>query len=92
MSIRESVGPNVKALLLLKKQIADIEKQIESLEGAIKEVMVATDTYEFEGDDWKVTWNMVASNRFSQKLFAADHPKLFEKYKVISESRRFLVN
>lgn len=92
MSIRESVGPNVKALLILKEEMAALEKKIARLEDEIKEVMVATDTYEFEGEDWKVTWNMVSSNRFSQKLFAADHPKLFEEYKVVSESRRFLVN
>lgn len=86
------VEVNVKSLRELKREKDILEKKIKKLEDEIKEQMESNSIYEFEGEDWKVTWNMVAQNRFSQSLFKEDHPKLFEQYKVVSESRRFLLD
>lgn len=88
----ELVEINVRCLKDLKHEQEILEKQIKKLEDEIKGVMESTGIYEFEGEDWKVTWNMVVSNRFSQSLFKEAHPKLFEQYKMPSESRRFLID
>jgi len=86
------IEANVKALRQLRLERDTLDRKIERLENEIKEFMDSKHIYELQGDDWQVSWNMVASNRFSQKLFKEAHPDLFEQFKVVSESRRFLVD
>lgn len=79
-------------VLKLKKLRAErdlLDEKINMLEFEIKSEMTSQDKYEFSGEGWKVTWNMVQSSRFDQSSFKEAHPKLFEKFKKLSESRRF---
>lgn len=89
MMTNEMMEVEVKKLKELRVQRDQLDKEIEVIENMIKDEMTAQDVYEFSGDDWKVTWNMVTSNRFDQTSFKEAHPDLFEKYKKLSESRRF---
>lgn len=85
------VERDVRELKRLRREREDLDNQIKSLEEEIKGIMDKTKTYEFSGDDWKVTWNMVSSTRFNQSLFKENNPDLFSKYQSVSESRRFLL-
>ena len=85
----ETMEANVKMLKKLKEEQKILERKITAIEDEIKAVMNLHNTYEFEGEDWGVTWNMVTSMRFSQSRFKEDFPETFEKYKKLSESRRF---
>ena len=79
----------VKELKALRAERDQLDEKINAIENAIKDEMTTQNKYEFSGDDWKVTWNMVTSNRFDQSGFKAVHPDLFEQFKKVSESRRF---
>lgn len=82
----------VEELSRLRAKRDKLDKKIESIETQIKDYMTETEKYEYEGDDWKVSWNLVTSNRFDQKAFQSAHPKLFDQFKKVSESRRFYLS
>lgn len=89
MMTNESIGQKALRLKRLKAERDLLDEKINILESEIKNEMTSQGKYEFSGEGWKVTWNMIMSKRFDQVTFSADHPKLFEKYKKMSESRRF---
>ena len=90
--INEAVAVCVRSLKQLRAEKDKIEKAIEIEENIIKNIMESENQYEFAGEDWKVTWNMVASNRFNQSLFKESHPDLFKEYVRLSEGRRFIIS
>lgn len=81
----------VKELKELRAAREKLDKSISEVETWIKDEMEREHKYEFEGDDWKVSWKMVSSLRFNQSLFKDAYPDIFEQYKTLSESRRFTV-
>lgn len=82
----------IRELKELRSKQTILDEQIKLLESEIKSEMTERNEYQILGEDYKVTWNMVSSNRFSQKEFKDDHPDLYEKYMRVSESRRFLIS
>ena len=82
----------IRELQELRSKQTILDEQIKLLESEIKSEMTERNEYQILGEDYKVTWNMVSSNRFSQKEFKDDHPDLYEKYMRVSESRRFLIS
>lgn len=82
----------IRELKELRSKQTVLDEQIKLLESEIKSEMTERNEYQILGEDYKVTWNMVSSNRFSQKEFKDDHPDLYEKYMRVSESRRFLIS
>lgn len=78
----------LKALEARKKAI---EKQMEALQEEIKKEMQARGQEETEIGDWVVRFKAVISNKFNAKAFAADHPRLYQKYMGQSQSMRFTV-
>lgn len=85
------ITKKVHELKQLKAERDALDRKIEKIESYIKEKMVEQNVYEFEGDDYKVTWNEVESSRFNQKLFESEYPELYLKFKVLSKTRRFLI-
>lgn len=86
------IALTVSDLKKLRAQRDELDAKIEILEKSIKDEMTSQDKYEFSGEGWKVTWKMVQSNRFDQSSFKEAHPKLFEQFKKLSESRRFTIS
>lgn len=84
---------NEKVLMLkeLEQQEADITAQIESLKDELKKEMTSREVNELTGDDWKITWNTIQSNRFDQSAFKSAHPELFKEFTILSESKRFIL-
>lgn len=81
----------VKELRKLRAQRDSIEEEIKVIEEELKNHMTQAGVYELNGEDWKITWNLVASNRFSQSNFKKAHPDLYAEFTSLSESRRFLL-
>lgn len=86
------IALTVADLKKLRAQRDELDAKIEILEKSIKDEMTSQNKYEFSGEGWKVTWKMVQSNRFDQSSFKEAHPKLFEQFKKLSESRRFSIS
>ena len=88
----EELNAKVHTLRELKRQAEELSTQIKNIENELKAEMDARKEYELVGDDWKITWNMVGSNRFSQSEFKEAYPALFKEFTKLSESRRFLLS
>lgn len=88
---KEQLTERVHSLKELRRQAEDLAERIKVLEDDLKNEMTSRNEYELEGDDWKISWKEVVSNRFSQSTFKAAHPDLFESYLKESVSRRFLL-
>lgn len=81
----------VNDLKALEAQKRAIEKQMEALQEDIKKELQARGQEETEVGDWMVRFKAVISNKFNAKAFAADHPKLYQKYMGQSQTMRFTV-
>lgn len=81
----------VNGLKALEAQKKDIEKQMDALQEDIKKEMQARGQEETEVGDWMVRFKAVISNKFNTKAFAADHPRLYQKYMGQFRSMRFTV-
>lgn len=91
MLTQEELNAHVRYLLDLQKEAERLSAQIEKIKGTLKDEMVARNEYELSGDDWKLSWHLVASKRFDQSLFKSKNPDMFTEYLTLSESRRFLL-
>lgn len=89
-NVNEWMELKVRELKKLEEKKSIIDSKIESIKKEIQDEMTTNNTYEYSGEDWKVTRDMVSSNRFDQSAFKAVHPRLFEQFKKLSESRRFI--
>lgn len=78
-----------KKLMELESLKRDIQKQIEAIEADIKADMGATQ--EVLTGRYRITWQVIVSNRFDPKAFQEDHGKLYDRYKRPTETRRFTV-
>lgn len=88
----QELGKKVRKLKKLKRAADDLATEIKNLEDELKSEMNSRGEYTLCGKDWKVSWNLVKSNRFDSRLFKQDNPHLYEQYQAIQESRRFLLS
>ena len=91
MISQKKLDEKVKILKALKREYEDLETQIKNLEEELKSEMLSRGVTELKGEDWIITWTTIQSNRFNQSAFRSVHPDLFESFKSITESKRFLV-
>ena len=91
MLTKRTLGKKVATLKELKAEREALDKKIAEIEDVLKSEMTERNEYELVGKNWKVTWTKVTSSRFDQRSFKEAHPNLFESYKTVSESRRFLL-
>lgn len=85
------LNEKVHALRQMKKEAEDLAAKIKSIEDELKTEMTERGVDELSGDDWKITWKVVGSNRLDQSAFKTLYPDLYESLKTYSESRRFLL-
>ena len=76
-------------LASMKMMRAELDKEIEEQEDAIKALMEKTCVNELIGTEHKATYREVTSSRFDSKAFKADHADMYEAYKKSSTSMRF---
>lgn len=91
MLTKRTLGKKVATLKELKAEREALDKKIAEIENVLKSEMTERNEYELVGKNWKVTWTKVTSSRFDQRSFKEAYPNLFESYKTVSESRRFLL-
>lgn len=92
MMDNEKLALEVLRLKRLRAERDLLDEKINSIESQVKEEMSSRNEYEISGEGWKVSWKTVSSRRFDQSSFKEDNPELYEKYKKLTESRRFTVS
>ena len=79
----------IKELRSLRRMADEVAGEIEALQDAIKAEMTARSVDELTGDDWKVTWKAVTSNRMDTTALKKELPDIAARYTKASVSRRF---
>ena len=79
----------IKELRSLRRMADELAGEIEALQDAIKAEMTARSVDELTGDDWKVTWREVVSNRLDSTALKKELPDIAARYTKASVSRRF---
>lgn len=79
----------IKELRSLRRMADELAGEIEALQDAIKAEMTARSVDELTGDDWKVTWKAVTSNRLDSTALKKELPDIAARYTKASVSRRF---
>ncbi len=79
---------DIKEREQVKKQLED---EIKMAQDEIKQAMTDNHLEELLADVFTIRYVPVSSDRFDQKTFKADNPKLFEMYLKNSESMRFTI-
>ena len=79
----------IKELRSLRRMADEVAGEIEALQDAIKAEMTARSVDELTGDDWKVTWKAVTSNRLDSTALKKELPDIAARYTKASISRRF---
>ena len=81
----------IKELRSLRRMADEVAGEIEALQDAIKAEMTARSVDELTGDDWKVTWKAVTSNRMDTAALKKELPDIAARYTKASVSRRFTI-
>lgn len=79
----------IKELRSLRRLADELAGEIEALQDVIKAEMTARSVDELTGDDWKVTWKAVTSNRLDGTSLKKELPDIAARYTKASVSRRF---
>lgn len=87
----KSMEELVKELKELRAKRDKLDNKISAIENLIKDEMTLNNTYEFSGEGWNIKWSTVTSNKFDQNSFQKAHPRLFEQFKKLTESKRLYV-
>lgn len=87
----KTLEKKVAQIKKLEEQKKAIEKQMEAIQEEVKQEMKTRGAEEAAVGDWMVRFKAVISSRFNAKAFAADHPKLYQKYTAPSQTMRFTV-
>ena len=88
MSISE-LDMKVKELRELKRMADELAGEIEALQDGIKAHMTEQSTDTLTGDDYKITWKAVTSNRLDTTALKKELPDIAARYTKASVSRRF---
>ena len=80
----------VEKYLEIQEEIKELSQRAEELKDLIKETMGDQETLVVGG--YTIHWSRYVTNRFDPSAFKIVHPKLYESFKVASESRRFSIS
>lgn len=90
MSTNE-IQKKVDELRELRRMAEELNSEIAALEDSLKAHMNAAGTDELCGQDFKITWKEVVSNRLDSKALKTAAPELWQRFTKTTTTRRFLV-
>ena len=79
----------IKELRELRRMAEELQAEIDGITDTIKAEMTTRNVDELTGDDWKVTWREVVSNRLDSTALKKELPDIATRYTKASVSRRF---
>ena len=79
----------IKELRELRRMAEELQQEIDGITDTIKAEMTARNVDTLTGDDWKVTWKAVTSNRLDSASLKKELPDIAARYTKASVSRRF---
>lgn len=86
---RNEINAKFRELAQYKMMIEEATELKEAVEAELKAIMETENIDTLIGDEHKVTWKEVTSNRFDSKAFKANHADLYNAFTKPSTSRRF---
>lgn len=91
MKVRSNskVNNDFTKLAELKQQRKALDEEIAKMEESIIQYMQSHDTDTLEGTEHSVTYKLIVSHRIDTKELKKHHPKIAEKFTVLSEYMRF---
>lgn len=88
---RNEIAAKVKELRELRRMAEELAAEIETLQDSIKEEMNAQGAETLSGDDWKVTWKPVTSDRLDSAALKKELPEIAARFMKHTTTRRFCV-
>ena len=86
-----TTAEQIRKLRRLKIQQERVEQEIAQIQDSLKAQMTCKGVDTLFGDDYKVTWKEITTQRFDQKAFKSKEPELYKAYCVASVTRRFVL-
>ena len=86
-----AVDAKVKELRELRDMEAEVKSAIAVIEDSLKAEMLANDTEVLAGNDYRITWKTVITNRFDSAAFKLTHADLFAQFSRSTTTRRFVI-
>ena len=87
-----NINTIVKDLRELTRMRDEIDTEITALQDIIKNDMISNDNYCIIGNDYKITWFEVTSNRIDTSAIKKELPELAQRYTKTSITRRFCLS
>lgn len=81
----------VKKLSALEKQIEQLQKQADAIEGELKADLEEKGLDELQTKNFLIRWKEIISNRLDGKALKAALPEIYSQYCRPISSRRFMV-
>lgn len=81
----------IKELRELRRMADEIAAEIETIQDAIKNEMLARSVDELAGTDWRASWKNVTTTRLDSTKLKKSAPQLFDLYSKTTTTRRFCV-
>lgn len=81
----------VKKLSVLEKQIEQLQKQADAIEGELKADLEEKGLDELQTKNFLIRWKEIISNRLDGKALKAALPEIYSQYCRPISSRRFTV-
>lgn len=88
---KKEIAEKVKELRELRRMAEELAAEIETLQDSIKEEMDAQGAEMLSGDDWKVTWKPVTSDRLDSAALKKELPEIAARFMKHTTTRRFCV-
>ncbi len=82
----------VKELRRLNKMVESLNGEIEAIQTRIKEEMTTRGVDTLSGDDYRITWKQVLTNRLDSKALKAAMPDLYGRFCKECASKRFVLS
>lgn len=82
----------VKELRRLNKMVESLNGEIETIQTRIKEEMTTRGVDTLSGDDYRITWKQVLTNRLDSKALKAAMPDLYSRFCKECASKRFVLS
>lgn len=83
------INKTLREMAQYKILIEEAEAEYNRLREMCEEHMTEEGTDTIIGDEHKVTWKEVTSNRFDSTAFRKDHGDMYKAYQKASTSKRF---
>ncbi len=89
---KKELCSQIKNLRELNRMADEINAEIEATKDAIKALMTEQGVDTLTGDDFRITWKAISSNRLDSKALKAALPDVYGQFCKTTTSKRFVLS